>query len=161
VKTSSVHPNSLQFQLVGGAGIGTYLASFDGYNFDAAPNGKGEIEAIPTYGGWAAYEHYLSEKWHFNLIGGFSYFRSAEIASYTIPTPGYDATNTKISLDMLYGLVNLMYDPVPNLIFGIEYNYGYKKSTHVGSIVTPGGTVAELSESRPAHRISFGLFFDF
>jgi hypothetical protein len=161
VKTSSELPNSLQFQLVGGAGIATYLASFDGYNFDAAPNGKGEIEAIPTYGGWAAYEHYLTKKWHFNLIGGFSYFRSGEIASYTIPGAGYTATNSKISLDMLYGLVNIMYDPVSNLIFGLEYNYGYKNSTHEGSILTEKGVVTSLSQSRPAHRISFGLFFNF
>ena len=161
VKTSSDMPNSLQFQVVGGTGIATYLASFDGYNYDAAPNGKGEIKAIPTFGGWAAYEHYLSKQWHFNLIGGWSSFRSGEIASYTIPTPGYQVTNSKISVDMLYGLVNLMYDPVANLIFGIEYNYGYKKSTHKGTITDGANTLSEISESRPAHRISFGVFFDF
>jgi|GEM_PF-614090 len=161
VKTSSELPNTIQFQLVGGTGIATYLASFDGYNFDAAPNGKGEIESIPTYGGWAAYEHYITKQWHFNLIGGFSMFRSVDIASYTIPGSGYKATNSKISLDMWYGLVNLMYDPVSNLIFGIEYNYGYKQSTHEGNILTTAGTLTKLSQSRPAHRISFGLFFDF
>lgn len=161
VKTSSRFPSSLQFQLVGGAGIGTYLASFGGYNYDAVPNGKGEIEAVPTFGGWAAYEHYLTQKWHFNLIGGFSYFRSPEIGGYTIPSPGYTATNSKVSLDMMYGLVNLMYDPVPNLIFGIEYNYGYKKSVHEGNIAIASGSVTELTQSRPAHRISFGMFFDF
>lgn len=161
IKTSSVLPNTLQFQFVGGAGIGTYLASFGGYNFDAALNAKGEIETIPTFGGWAAYEHYLSKKWHFNLIGGFSLFRTAEIAGYTIPGPGYTAVDSKISLDMLYGLVNLMFDPVPNLILGLEYNYGYKRSTHNGSITTPTVVVTSVDQSRPAHRISFGLFFDF
>jgi len=164
VKTSPTLPNTLQFQLVGGTGIATYLASFGGYNFDAAPNGKGEIEAIPTFGGWAAYEHYITKQWHVNLIGGFSYFRSPEIASYTIPgaVPPYVATDSKVSLDMLYGLVNIMFDPVPNLIFGIEYNYGYKKADHEGSLTsTGGGTVEEITQSRPAHRISFGMFFDF
>ncbi len=161
IKTSSSLPNTLQFQLVAGAGIGTYLASFGGYNFDAAPNAKGEIETIPTFGGWAAYEHYLDKKWHFNLIGGFSWFRTHEIASYTIPAPAYTAVDSKISLDMLYGLVNLMFDPVPNLILGIEYNYGYKKSIHQGSITIPSGVVSQVDQSRPAHRISFGMFFDF
>jgi len=161
VKTSSELPNSLQFQVVGGTGIATYLASYDGYNFDAAPNGNGELKAIPTFGGWAAYEHYLSKQWHFNLIGGWSNFRAHEIDAYMIPGPDYTATDSKISLDMLYGLVNIMYDPVPNLIFGLEYNYGYKSSKHEGSIITSAGPVAEVSQSRPAHRISFGMFFDF
>jgi hypothetical protein len=161
VKTSSELPNSLQFQVVGGAGIGTYLASFDGYNFDAAPNGKGELEAIPTFGGWAAYEHFLTKQWHFNLIGGWSNFRSGEITRYTIPGAGYTATNSKISLDMFYGLVNIMYDPVPNLIFGLEYNFGSKSAKHEGSVYTAEGVETEVSQSRPAHRISFGVFFDF
>jgi hypothetical protein len=161
VKTSSDLPSSFQFQVVAGTGIATYLASYDGYNFDAAPNGNGEIKAIPTFGGWAAYEHYLSKQWHFNLIGGWSNFRAHEIDAYTIPGPGYAATNSKISLDMFYGLVNVMYDPVPNLIFGLEYNYGYKRSKHEGSITTLAGSVTEISQSRPAHRISFGVFFDF
>ena len=163
VRTSSEHPNTLQFQVVGGAGIAAYLASFSGYTYDAAPDGTGKIKAIPTYGGWAAYEHYLTKQWHFNLIGGWSSFRSDEIGSYTItgPDPDYQATKSKLSVDMLYGLVNLMYDPVPNLIFGIEYNYGYKKSTHTGTINNGTAVLPEVSQSRPAHRISFGMFFDF
>jgi len=161
VKTSSDLPNSLQFQLVGGAGIGTYLASFDGYTFDAVPDGNGKLTAIPTFGGWAAYEHYLTKQWHFNLIGGWSNFRTKTINAYTIPGAGYTATNSKISLDMLYGLVNIMYDPVPDLVFGIEYNYGYKNQKNQGSISTPSGSMAEVTKSRPANRISFGVFFNF
>jgi hypothetical protein len=163
VRTSAALPNTLQFQVVAGAGIATYLASFGGYNYDAVPNGRGEIEAIPTYGGWLAYEHYLAKQWHVNLIGGFSSFRSPEIAAYAIPgaVPPYVAANSKVSVDMLYGLVNIMYDPVPNLIFGLEYNYGYKKSDHTGSLTGAAGTVSEVTKSRPAHRISFGMFFDF
>lgn len=163
VRTSNDLPNTLQFQFVAGAGIGTYLASFGGYNFDAAPNAKGAVETIPTVGGWAAYEHYLSKQWHFNLIGGFSYFDTHDIDHFTIPgpDPDYTATNSSVGLDMYYGLVNLMYDPVPNLIFGIEYNYGYKASTYKGSINTGTQIVPEVTQSRPAHRISFGMFFDF
>jgi hypothetical protein len=162
VKTSSTLPNTLQFQFVGGTGISTYLASFGGYQFDAIPNARGQVEAVPTLGGWVAYEHYFSKKWHLNLIGGFSAFRTPEIADYTITQPGYTAVNSTIDLDMLYGLVNLMFDPVPNLIFGVEYNYGYKRSTHNGAItVAPGDVQQQVAASRPAHRISFGVFFDF
>jgi hypothetical protein len=163
VRTSNTLPSTLQFQVVGGAGIGTYLASFSGYNFDAAPNARGEVESIPTFGGWAAYEHYLTKQWHFNLIGGFSYFNTHTIDQFTIsgPDPDYTALNSSVGLDMYYGLVNLMFDPVPNLIFGLEYNYGYKASTYKGSIDTGTEVVTDLTQSRPAHRISFGMFFDF
>jgi len=54
-----------------------------------------------------------------------------------------------------------MYDPVSNLIFGLEYNYGYKNSTHEGRILAGTSILTSLSQSRPAHRISFGLFFNF
>jgi len=48
------------------------------------------------------------------------------------------------------------------MIFGLEYNFGSMSAKQQGSIVTPEeGTVANLSQSRPAHRISFGVFFDF
>jgi len=80
---------------------------------------------------------------------------------YAIPGPRYFGLNSTVSLDMLYGLVNLMFDPVPNLVFGLEYNYGYKRSTHEGTIATPQGVVEKIDESRNAHRISFGVFFDF
>jgi len=161
VSTSQEANNSFQFQFVGGEGIATYLASFGGYNYDAAPDGSGEIKAIPTFGGWAAYEHYFNEQWHTNLVGGFSTFQSHAIDSYTIPGPDFIAEDSEIRLRHGYGLVNLMYDPVPALVFGVEWNVGYKESVHEGTITTGEGTVGRVEASRWAQRISFGLFFDF
>jgi len=167
ISTSSLKTNPIQFQFYAGQGIATYLASFGGMNYDAAANGMGDVEAIPTYGGWAAYEHFFTPKWHINLIGGFSNFSSHQIAAFNIPAndpnPGdvYDATNSSIDLIHNYGLINIMYTPQPALTFAIELNIGEKTSKFEGDIDTGSETLASLEKSRSAQRISFGLFFDF
>jgi hypothetical protein len=161
IRTSEVRTNPIQFQFYAGQGIGTYVVSFSGLGYDAAEDGQGDLKAIPTYGGWAAYEHFLNPKWHFNLVAGFSIFSSHKISSFTIPGPDYDATDTSIDLDHTYGLINLMWTPEPALTFGIEYNYGKKTNKYDGSIDTGTETLASLEQSRTAQRISFGLFFDF
>ncbi len=153
--------NPIQFQLVGGQGIATYLVSFSGLNYDAAPDGNGNMKAIPTYGGWASYEHWFSDKWHGNLVVGWEDFQTHQIEYYEIPGAGFEAEDSEITLDHSYALVNLMYDWLPNLSLGLEYNWGNKDTLHVGNITTDEGAVTRLEKDRDATRISFGLFFNF
>ena len=153
--------NPIQFQVVGGQGIATYLVSFSGLNYDALPNGNGDLEAVPVYGGWASYEHWFTDQWHGNLVAGFSQFASNEIDAYEIPGPGYVAENGEVELSYNYALVNLMYDWLPNLSLGVEYNWGNKDVLHTGNISTDDGTVDRIEKDRSAQRISFGLFFNF
>jgi len=168
ISTSAVKTNPIQFQFYAGQGIATYLASFGGMNYDAAVDGLGNVEAIPTYGGWAAYEHFFTPKWHANLIGGFSNFSSHKIAAFNIPAadPSYHADDASIDLVHTYGLINIMYTPQPALTFAIELNIGEKTSKFEGDITLGDDPVNDphvesLEKSRTAQRISFGLFFDF
>ena len=85
IKTHREYGNPIQFQLVAGRGIATYLVSFDGLNYDAAPDGNGELKSIPTVGGWASYELFFNKQWHMNFVGGFDHFYSHPIAEFTIP----------------------------------------------------------------------------
>jgi hypothetical protein len=153
--------NPVQFQLVAGQGIATYLVSFSGLNYDAAPDGSGNMEAIPTYGGWASYEHWFSKKWHGNIVVGLENFETGTINSYEIPGPDYQATNSTIEANHYYALVNVMYDWLPNLILGLEYNWGNKETVHVGDIDTGTEVLTRLEKDRDARRISFGLFFNY
>ena len=153
--------NPIQFQVVGGKGIATYLVSFSGLNYDAAPDGNGNMEAIPAFGGWASYEHWFGDKWHANVVAGFSDFNSHSIDSYEIPGPGFQAEDSEIELSHQYALVNVMYDWLPNLILGVEYNWGEKDTLHTGTITTDDEVVNRLEKGRSAQRISFGLFFNF
>jgi hypothetical protein len=161
VKTNSVSTNPIQFQFYAGQGIATYVVSFSGLDYDAAADGQGNVKAIPTFGGWAAYEHFFNPKWHVNLVGGFSIFDSDEFSNFTISGPEYEATDTSVNLQHYYGLFNVMWTPEPALTFGIEYNYGNQRDKYEGAIDTGDEVVASLEKSRDAHRISFGLFFDF
>ena len=151
----------MQFQFEGGRGIGAYLVSFGGSNYDAAPDGEGNMETLPTFGGWVSYEHWFSRRWHANIVAGFAWFSSHEIQEYFIPGPGWDALNSSVQVDHQYIVLNLMYDPLPGLIFGIEYNLGRKDTRHEGEIITEDETLTVVEKGRTAQRISFGAFFNF
>jgi len=161
IGTGKDKKNPVQFQFVAGRGIATYLVSYSGLNYDAAPDGAGNIKAIPAFGGWASYEHWFDDRWHANVVGGFSGYRTHEMKSYEIPGPGYTAEDSKIELSNLYGLVNVMYDWLPNLVVGAEYNWGNKDTRHFGSIDTGFDVVPRIEKDRSAQRISFGFFFNF
>jgi hypothetical protein len=161
INTNSITDNPIQFQFVAGRGIATYLVSFSGMNFDALPDGKGNMQTVPTVGGWASYEHWFSKKWHANLVLGFSDFKSEKIGFFTISGPEYEATNTSIQASMQYVLVNLMWNPIPSVALGIEWNIGKRTNIYEGSIETENGTRTRIEKSRIANRISFGSFFNF
>jgi hypothetical protein len=161
VGTGKNKKNPIQFQVVAGQGIATYLVSFSGLNYDAVPDGNGNMKAVPTYGGWASYEHWFSSKWHGNVVVGLENFNTHTIASYDIPGPGYDATDSEIEADHHYALVNVMYDWLPNLVMGLEYNWGNKDTIHTGAIDVGDEIVTRVAQDRTAQRISFGLFFNF
>lgn len=161
VSTNSRTDNPIQFQFVAGQGISTYLVSFSGMNFDAVGDGSGDMQAIPTVGGWASYEHWLSKKWHANLVVGFSNFKTNEINSFTIEAPDYDATNTTVENKVSYFLFNLMWDPIPSVVLGAELNLGRHEVIYDGSITTDTGVENSIEKSKDATRISFGAFFNF
>ena len=161
IGTGKDKKNPIQFQLVAGQGIATYLVSFSGLNYDAAPDGDGNMKAIPTYGGWASYEHWFGDKWHGNVVAGYEDFQTHRIDSYEIPGPDYQAENSEVTATHYYGLVNVMYDWLPNFVLGVEYNWGKKDTVHQGSIDTGDEVVARIEKGRVAQRISFGVFFNF
>ena len=162
ISTNSKTDNPIQFQLVGGTGIATYLVSYSGMNFDALPDGNGNMQTVPTIGGWASYEHWFSEKWHANIVAGFSNFKSERINRFDIiDSPGYTAHNSTAQMVATYFLVNFMWNPIPSITIGAEWNYGKKTTTYEGSIDTGSTIVSKVEQSRPANRISFGTFFNF
>ena len=161
IGTGKDKKNPVQFQLVAGQGIATYLVSFSGLNYDAAPDGNGNMEAIPTYGGWASYEHWFSKKWHGNVVAGYEDFQTHTINSYEIPGPDYQAENSEVKATHYYGLVNVMWDWLPNLVLGLEYNWGKKDTIHQGLIDTGDEIITRLEQGRGAQRVSFGVFFNF
>ena len=161
ISTNKKSDNPVQFQFVAGSGIATYLVSFSGMNFDALPDGNGKMQTVPTIGGWASYEHWFSKKWHANAVIGFSDFKSKEINRFSIPSTGYMANNTTAQVTLQYFLINFMWNPIPSIIIGAEWNIGKKTEIYEGNINTGMQTVNKIDQSRIANRISFGTFFNF
>ncbi|TAJ15495.1 hypothetical protein DMA11_00975 [Marinilabiliaceae bacterium JC017] len=165
LSTSETYDNPIQFQFVYGKGIATYLVSFSGLNYDAAPDGSGNVEAIPVFGGWLSYEKWLSEKWHGNIVLGMSDFSTSEINEFYVEGGKFNVYDGSMDLNHYYGLVNIMYDPFENFTLGVEYNLGYKENVYHGDIVYDetgeNHDSDRLSKGRNAHRISFGLFYNF
>ncbi len=159
VKTHPLVNNTFQFQFVAGTGIASYLASYGGHNYNALQNGLGELRTIPVVGAWGAYEHYLTAKWHVNVVGGFNMLKTHTIAENPFDYDKVPLTDGVQKFRGLYMLGNVMYDPFENFTIGIEYNYGHKRNFYDGTI--NGIANSSHTQSRDANRISFGLFYNF
>lgn len=153
--------NNFQFQLVGGKGITAYMTSIAGLGYDGFPNSKDQMEATPTFGGWASYEHYLTKKLHANIVFGFTnygltdanrHLYDEELSEHIIVLQG-DAI-----YDHYYGIFNLMYDAYERMTIGLELDYGAKNLDANGYI---NDVFIDDSKSRDAMRISFGFMFYF
>jgi hypothetical protein len=151
--------SSLQWQAAVGQGIGAYLVSYGGKNYDAIPDGQGALEPLPTAGGWIAYEHYFTPKWHMNIIGGGTTFTGTYTGSITHDPSGNVLTDPDLTEASMYILTNLMFDPIPNLNIGVEFNWGERWVTQKGTI--DGVADSEETFRRSAQRISFGFMYFF
>lgn len=160
IKTHPEKINPIQFQFVIGKGIASYIVSFDGANYDAIPDGNGNINAVPAFGAWVSYEHWFSKMIHANIVLGITDFLSDEISDYYVPGGDLSVSNGDVKLDFYYGLINIMVDPFKDFTVGVEYNIGNKENTYSGQI--NGGTVNQtIKKARLAQRISFGVFYNF
>lgn len=151
-----------QFQLVGGVGISSYMVSFMGSGFDMAPTQNQTLESVPAIGGWVTYEYWLDNHWHSNLVLGYSALSAQNMSEFVLPGPDYEVgPGGETNLGVEYILLNVMFDPVPNLSFGLEYNYGFKRTSTYGDITDGTNYFQEEAKKRKAQRISFGAFFNF
>lgn len=153
--------NNLQFQGTIGKGITSYITSIAGFGYDGFPTISGDLDATPSYGGWIAYEHYWTPRIHTNFVAGYTRFFTDEVARVLVSE--YDPTQTVVvngNVDHVhtYGIINIMYDHYSRITYGLELDYGSKKLDIDG---TADGKVIDISQSRDAMRISFGLMFYF
>ena len=151
--------NNFQFQLVGGNGITAYMTSVAGLGFDGYPTIHQDIEATPSIGGWLSYEYYFTEKFHSNIVFGYTKYGFPDmqrfiLANDIIPEDAilmgdYFYTHT-------YGIFNLMYEPFERMTIGLELDYGIKKLRVDGYV---NDDYINDDQARDAMRISFGFMF--
>ena len=105
--------DNVKLGAVAGRGIGRYVSDISGLGLDAAPGADLSLEAVPVFGGYAAYQHFWSPRFRSSLIGG-----------------GLQADNTAGQTGdafhrSAYGAINLMWQAANLASFGVEYLYGY------------------------------------
>ncbi|WP_152287284.1 hypothetical protein [Flavicella marina] len=152
--------NSLQFQGTVGKGITSYITSIAGFGYDGFPTVQGELDATPSIGGWAAYEHYWTPKLHTNFVVGYTRFYTNDVARFFIVNDPQQIVvlNGNVNHVHTYGIVNVMYDHYERMTYGLELDYGTKSLDYNGEA---NGTTISDSPRRDAMRISFGLMFYF
>lgn len=153
--------NNFQFQGTVGKGIATYITSIGGFGYDGFPAAGGKLKATPSYGGWAAYEHYWTPKIHTNFVLGYTRFFTHDVERYLMVYPeeeGVTVINGNIYHSHSYGIFNIMYDHFDRMTYGLELDYGSKRLDVDGLL---NGLPLDDSKSRYALRISFGFMFYF
>ncbi|MEN8138106.1 MAG: DcaP family trimeric outer membrane transporter [Bacteroidota bacterium] len=161
--------SNLQFLAVAGKGITTYLVTYVGNGYDAYPQEQNIFTPTPAIGGWTSYEHYFTHRIHSNIVYGFTMIDVDDISLYYVQDNG--GTDIKVidgSVNLLYNyiLLNLMYDPYPNLTLGVELNYGIKRVIANGyyldqNLLPHTPTYMDRNKNREAMRISFGFMYNF
>jgi len=101
--------DSLQANFTYGDGVGRYL--INGFNQDARLDTNGSLDTIRSWGVAASYTHYWTDELRSNIVYGH----------YDTESFAPDATDT---LDSIH--VNLMWTPVDQVQFGLEWMYGMR-----------------------------------
>ena len=103
--------DDLRFMVNAGEGLGRYIG-LNIVNDAAIDPVTGNLDAIASYSGFAAYRHVWSDKVRSTVAG--SYFKADNPAALTSTSPTDTVWNA---------LANVIYTPVPKLDLGIEYMF--------------------------------------
>ena len=114
---SEAKADVLYYQIIAGEGLGRYQVSLSGQNADALPDPEtGTLNAVPTFGGYLAYERRWTPRFFSTLIGGGNILEN-EVA----PTL---ADHFKTRMVMF----NSFYQPIPAMKIGGEVDWGRKNT---------------------------------
>jgi hypothetical protein len=154
--------NNFQFQLVAGEGITAYMTTLNGNGYDGYSNTAEELSPTPSFGGWASYEYFLTNRLHTNFVLGFTKFSFQDVYKVILAAPSINS-ETILSGDYeqfhSYGIFNFMYDLFDQrMTIGLELDYGVKHIEYGGLI---NDDFIDEQRSRDAMRISFGFMFYF
>jgi hypothetical protein len=115
---SQAKADVLYYQLVAGQGLGRYLVSLTGQNADALPDpATGDLNAVPAFGGYVAYERRWTPQFFSTLIGAGNILKNE-----VDPTR---ANEFKTSMVMF----NSFYQPITTMKIGVEVDWGRKHTT--------------------------------
>ncbi|MEQ9593161.1 MAG: DcaP family trimeric outer membrane transporter [Cyclobacteriaceae bacterium] len=112
IKTGS--KDRFTFQAVMGTGISKYIEGAGGLNYDAIFNGTNELEALQMLSGFVSYQHFWKDHMHSTVTAGLLNAEDNSNLAATNYQSGY------------YGSINLFWDAIKNLTFGVESLLGQR-----------------------------------
>ena len=114
---SEAKADVLYYQLIAGEGLGRYQVSLSGQNADALPDpASGGLNAVPTFGGYIAYERRWTPQFFSTLIGG------GNILENQVEPTLADHFKTRMVM------FNSFYQPIPTMKIGGEVDWGRKNT---------------------------------
>ena len=128
--------DSVLFQMNYGQGIGRYLIDLDGQAADAAFNAQGNLQALPAFGGYIAYQHSWSPRWRSTATYGYVHVQNL---STQLPEAFHSSQ---------YAAANLIWKIRDAISVGGEFLYG----THVQN------NRADAEATRLQFSIQYDLF---
>ncbi len=106
--------DNVLFQAIYGEGISRYLNDSKNLNLDAGHDSSGLVRAQPTYGGYAAIQHFWNDQWRSTVTYGYLQIHTTEISA----AGTYKRTQ--------YIDCNLMYSPAEGVTFGGGFLWGQR-----------------------------------
>ena len=106
--------DALKFGILWGNGLGNVISdlNIDGNNDGVYKASTGKIKTTTQGGGWVAYEHGWTQTWRSTFLGSF-------VHQDNLASQGPDKYKKSY-----YGMVNLMWIPIPRLSLSWENFYG-------------------------------------
>lgn len=126
-----VEPLVFYIQATYGQGIGAYIQDIAGTPISFVPKNShpGHLKATPMMGWVAGATYNFSPKWQFNVMA--SQARLWHASHYAVgQAEEGEINNYKYGY---YGAANVFYNLSSYLQFGLEYDYGYRKTWNMGS----------------------------
>ncbi len=119
--------DNILWSIQGGPGIGRYIQDllFNGAILNDTTH---ELDLVTSIGGFAAYEHFWSDRWESNLAFGWEESRLKDVNQ--LIADGAQLTSKSVS-----GHLNLIFHPYPNTTYGVEVSGGRRQ---VQGFIPPG-----------------------
>jgi hypothetical protein len=115
-KLHTTGEDDFRFQLAYGEGIARYVEDLRGLGLDAAPDASGDLEALPTYGGFLGYRHHWNEALRSSLVHSMAGVDNSS---------GQGATALH---ETSYSALNLIWKSPEQLEIGVEVLYGTREN---------------------------------
>jgi hypothetical protein len=133
-KINTFSNDNLKFQFIGGRGIARYIEGLRGLGYDGVFNAESNnLEPLDLYGGFLAYQHHWNRTFNSSLVIGTQVLGANSLL---------ETTDLKRAD---YASVNLFYQPLTWMTYGIEYLYGRRENldgaSENGSRIQLGATL--------------------